>query len=186
MASTQLDTDLLLPRIARGDPLAVEACIARYSPVVWSIAKRMVKDPFGLEEVVQEIFVDLWKTANRFDPSKASEITYVAMIARRKVIDRFRRETRAPATEPIEESDSGAEDDGLEQVDKQDEASWAMTALNALKPDQRRLILMSVVDGLTHQEIATSTGLPLGTIKSHIRRGLDRAATLLGGSRGTS
>ncbi len=183
MASSQPYTDLLLPSIARGDPSAVEACIARYSPIVWTIAKRMVKEPFGLEDVVQEIFVELWKTAHRFDPSKASEITYVAMIARRKVIDRFRREARAPVTENYEEPETLAEDEALEQVDKQDEASWAMRALNTLKPDQRRLILMSVVDGLTHQEIAASTGLPLGTIKSHIRRGLDRAATILRGSK---
>jgi RNA polymerase sigma-70 factor (ECF subfamily) len=159
----------------------VEACLVRYSPLVWSLAKRMVRNPSVLEELVQEIFVDLWKTAGRFDATRASEVTWVATIARRRIIDRQRRATRAPSVEVLEEESVALTDAGLERVDTVDEAGRAARALQQLRPEQRQVILMSVVEGRTHEEIATATGMPLGTVKSHIRRGLDRAATLLRG-----
>ena len=157
--------------------------MTRYAPLVWSLAKKLSRDVNTLEEVVQEIFVEIWRSAGRFDPEKASEGTFIAMIARRRVIDRQRRLTRSETPLELQESSAGAEDAGLEAVDTRDEAGRASAALALLKPEQRRLILMSVVEGLTHEEIATATGLPLGTIKSHIRRGLDRTAQLLRGTR---
>jgi RNA polymerase sigma-70 factor (ECF subfamily) len=184
MHDDQATAEFLLPGVARGEARAVEACMARYSPLVWSLAKKLLRDPAALEEVVQEIFIDIWRSAGRFDPQKASESTFIATIARRRVIDRQRRSSRSRPTEELQESSAGADDAGLEAVDTRDEVRRASAALDLLKPEQRRLILMSVVEGLTHEEIATSTGLPLGTIKSHIRRGLDRAAQFLGGGRG--
>ena len=77
------------------------------------------------------------------------------------------------------DQDLGERDESLEQVDVSDEARLAREALDQLRPEQRKVILMSVVDGLTHPEIASKTGLPLGTVKSHIRRGLDKAAQLV-------
>jgi RNA polymerase sigma factor (sigma-70 family) len=173
----------LLPAVARGEAQAVEVCMARYAPLVWSLAKKLSRDVNTLEELVQEIFVDIWRSAGRFDPAKASEAAFIATIARRRVIDRQRRSTRSEPAEELEESSAGAEDPGFEAIDTRDEARRASAALDLLKPNQRRLILMSVVEGLTHEEIATATGLPLGTIKSHIRRGLDRAARFLRGRR---
>lgn len=156
--------------------------MTRYAPLVWSLAKKLSRDATTLEELVQEIFVDVWKSAGRFDPGKASEATFIAMIARRRVIDRQRRFARSGEAQELLESSAGAEDAALEAVDLRDEADRAGAALSRLKPEQRKLILMSVVEGLTHEEIATATGMPLGTIKSHIRRGLDRAAQLLRGA----
>ena len=95
-----------------------------------------------------------------------------------------RRVGRAPELELIEENMVSQEDTALSSVDLRDEAKLARDALADLKPDQRRVILMSVVDGLTHIEIATTTGIPLGTVKSHIRRGLDQAAQKLRSARG--
>lgn len=180
MESSQSTSELLLPRIARGEAPAVEACMRRYAPLVWSLAKRMTRDVSTIEELVQEVFVEVWRNADRFDPALASESTYIATIARRRIIDRQRRASRNTAVEleevfqPVDESESD-----LAAVDERDEAERAKRALSRLKPEQRRLILMAVVDGLTHQEIAESTGIPLGTVKSHIRRGLDRTAQLL-------
>jgi len=169
----------LLPLIAKGDSEAVSACLKRYSPLVWSLAKKLWNDVAAIEDVVQEIFIDVWKSAARFDPSKASETTFIATIARRRVIDRRRRAGSAPVQEAIEETTVSAHDPGLAEVDMGDDARRAKEVLEQLKPDHRRVILMNVVEGLTHNEIASATGLPLGTVKSHIRRGLDKAATLL-------
>lgn len=180
MEPPESTSELFLPRIARGEPAAVEACMQRYAPLVWSLAKRMTRDVGTIEELVQEVFVDIWRNAARFDPGLASESTFIATITRRRIIDRQRRASRNPTLElaeaamPADESESD-----LAAVDERDEARRATRALDSLKPEQRRLILMAVVEGLTHQEIAESTGLPLGTVKSHIRRGLDRTAQLL-------
>jgi RNA polymerase sigma-70 factor (ECF subfamily) len=171
--------DLLLPRVARGEADAVDACLARYGPLVWSLARKLSRDVAGLEDLVQEIFIDIWKSAGRFDPAKAPEPAFVAVIARRRIVDRRRRAARAPEHEALEESSGSTEHAAFSQVDLEDEARRARRALSRLAPEQRRLILMSVVEGLTHQEIATATGLPLGTVKSHIRRGLDKAAQAL-------
>jgi len=171
----------LLPRIAAGDPEAIARCLERYGPLVWSLAKRLSKDVAALDDVVQEIFIDVWKSAGRYDPSKASEATFLATIARRRVIDRRRRDARHADAEDIDEAAPGVADPGLERVDVEDEAALARRALSRLAPQRRQLILMSVVDGLSHQEIAAATGLPLGTVKSHIRRGLDEAAQALRG-----
>ena len=181
MTEPSPQSEAILIRVARGDADAVRACLDRYGPLVWSVAKKAWDDVATIEDVVQEVFIDVWKSAERFD----SEATFIATIARRRVIDRRRRAGRAPSQELIEESTASVDDAGLAQVDLGDEARLAREALSDLKPDQRRVILMSVVEGLTHPEIATATGLPLGTVKSHIRRGLDQAAQKLRSARRT-
>lgn len=173
----------VLLRIARGDADAVGACLERYGALVWSVVSKAWKDVATIEDLVQEIFIDVWKSAARFDPARASEATFIATIARRRVIDRRRRQGRAPEHALIDEVEVAGEDVGLAQVDLGDDARLARQALAELRPVQRRVILMSVVDGLTHLEIATATGLPLGTVKSHIRRGLDQAAQTLRSAR---
>ena len=172
-------TDPLLPRIAAGDGAAVHECLERYSPLVWSVARKFWSDLATLEDLVQEIFIDVWKSAGRYDSNKASESTFITTIARRRMIDRRRRAGSAPRTEPVEEVPLEVHDEGLASVDTKDEAGLVRRALETLKPDQRRVILMSVVDGLTHPEIAKATGIPLGTVKSHIRRGLSQTAQTL-------
>jgi len=178
MSQDQPAAPALLPRIARGDAEAVRECLARYGPLVWSVARKLWRDVGTLEDLVQEIFVDVWKSAARYDPAQASEATFIATIARRRAIDRRRREQRAAPTESLDAKarDFGADDAALEAVDIGDEAGRARAALTLLGSEQRRVILLSVVEGLTHQEIATSTGMPLGTVKSYIRRGLDKLA----------
>jgi RNA polymerase sigma-70 factor (ECF subfamily) len=176
--------DALLVRIARGDADAVKACLESYGALVWSVVSKAWKDYSTIEDLVQEIFIDVWKSAARFDPNKASEATFIATIARRRVIDRRRRQNRAPEIAPIEDAEIPQEDSALAHVDHGDEARLAHAALAELKPDQRRVILMSVDAGLTHAEVATATGIPLGTVKSHIRRGLDQVAQKLRSARG--
>ncbi len=167
-------TDCVLPRIAAGDPAAVPDCIARYGGLVWSLARRFLGNPADAEDAVQDVFIDLWKNAARFDPARASEPTYVTMIARRRLIDRKRRAGRAPAAQSLGDEPAGAPRSGSDRVDVEDEAAKAAAVLNELRDDERRVIQMAVYQGLTHEEIAAATGLPVGTVKTHIRRGLIR------------
>lgn len=173
----------LLPRVARGEADAVEACIARYSPLVWTLARRLSRDMSSIEDLVQEIFIDIWKSAGRFDPGQASEATFIAVIARRRVIDRQRQIARTAVHESVDETSVSQHEAGYSEVDLGDEARRAQEVLAKLKPEQRRVILMSVVDGLTHQEISSRTNIPLGTVKSHIRRGIEQTAQTLRGER---
>lgn len=175
----------LLPRVARGDADAVKACIDRFGPLVWSLARRMLSDRDLAEDVVQEIFIDLWRSAGRYEPSRAAETSFVATIARRRLIDARRRIGRALPTQPVEETALPSEDAGLRGVEIGDEAARARAALARLRPEERRVLQLSIHDGWTHTQIAERTKLPLGTVKSHIRRGLERVTRMLAAPEGS-
>jgi RNA polymerase sigma-70 factor (ECF subfamily) len=169
--------DLLLTRIAAGDQSAVPDCVARYGPLVWTLAQRRLKNAADAEDAVQEVFIDLWRSAERFDPGIAEEITFVAMIARRRLIDRVRKDARRPAAAPLDAAGSSAAvDPGAavgDRIEVGEEARLAAEQFDRLPSDAQRVLRLSIFDGLSHGEIAAQTSLPLGTVKSHIRRGLD-------------
>ncbi|WP_315854191.1 sigma-70 family RNA polymerase sigma factor [Gemmata palustris] len=168
----ELVTDCVLPRIAAGDPAAVPDCIARYGGLVWSLARRFLGNPSDAEDAVQDVFIELWKNAARYDPSRSSEPTYITMIARRRLIDRKRRTGRAPTAQTL--ADEPAEPTVVARIDIEEEAAKAAAVLGELREDERRVIQLAVYQGLTHEAIAAATGLPVGTVKTHIRRGLIR------------
>jgi len=171
----------LLHRVAAGDPAAVRECIAQYGGLVWSLSRRLSRGDADAEDAAQEIFLDLWKSAGRFDPSVSSEVTFVAMIARRRLIDRRRQSQRRPGTEPLADPSAlvleAYRTDPTAELSA--EASIAAKAMARLGPEQRDVVILSSYYGYSHEEIATSTGLPLGTVKSHARRGLSRVRDLL-------
>jgi RNA polymerase sigma factor (sigma-70 family) len=171
----------LLARVARGDAAAVAECLRRYGGLVWSLALRMLANRADAEDAVQEIFLDLWSHAGRFDPRLASEATFVALLARRRLIDRRRRTLRRPAPQALPPQVAGGAEPNP-GVELADEARKARTALAELRPEQRRVIELAIDQGLTHEEIARVTGLPLGTVKTHARRGLIRLRELLNAS----
>jgi RNA polymerase sigma-70 factor (ECF subfamily) len=171
----------LLPRVAAGDRLAVRECLSRYGGLVWSLARRAAPSAADAEDAVQEVFLDLWKNAARFDPRVASEPTFVAMIARRRLIDRLRRRQRRLDTEPLSERGHAVES-GVPAPELGIEAAKAARAIAGLGPDQRRVLMMTTAEGLTHEEVAKTTGMPLGTVKAHARRGLLRVREALAGA----
>lgn len=184
--AAQADEPLpLLPRIAAGDELAVRECVSRYGPLVWALARRWSPDSRDLEDTVQEVFVDLWRSASRFDRARATEAGWVAMITRRRLIDRLRRRQRAVEMEPLPD-DYDEVDDREPDLDRQTRVEHAHAVLQALPVTQRTMLELSLVHGRTHEEIARDTGTPLGTVKSHIRRGLQRARALLQTSASTT
>jgi RNA polymerase sigma factor (sigma-70 family) len=177
--------DTVLQRVAAGDPAAVQDALDRYGGLVWSLARRFCYNQTEAEDAVQEIFIDLWKSAGRFDESIASEPTFVAMIARRRLIDRRRRISRRldiGGAREVFESD-GSTDDETGRIEIGEEATRAAAALGELKEDQQRVLRLSIYQGLSHERIAEATGLPLGTVKTHVRRGLMRLREILGSAR---
>lgn len=167
----------LLARIAAGDRTAVREAVARFGGLVWALARRF--DPGDAEDAVQEIFVDLWRSAVRFDPTIASEVAFVAMIARRRLIDRRRSRNRRPTIDGTLEVPVVVDDASL--PDTCTEAKRAARALSELRPEQRAVVVLATCHGMSHSEIAERTGMPLGTVKAHARRGLlSIRAALLG------
>jgi RNA polymerase sigma factor (sigma-70 family) len=174
--------DSLLGRVAQGDATAMQECIDCYGGLVWSLARRLLLNPIEAEDAVQEIFIELWKNAGRFDSEIAAEQTFVAMIARRRLIDRRRRQSRrldrAQAV-PVDEIDIESDFQGPEQVEMRDGAEQAAEALRQLRPEQQRVLRLSVYEGWSHQRIADHLGMPLGSVKTHVRRGLIRIREML-------
>ncbi len=175
----------LLPRIAAGDQDSVADCLDRYGGLVWSLARRFSPSQEAAEDAVQEIFLSLWKSASRYDSKLSAETTFVSMVARRKLIDLSRRKkwTRESSDLPLEEVSSNFRPVS-ELFEVNEEAEKAHKLLEQLPPDQQRVIKLSVYNGLSHSKIAEETGLSLGTVKTHIRRGLIRLRETLYGHSG--
>ena len=170
----------ILHRIADGDGGAVQECLNKYGGLVWSIARKMLRNTDEAEDAVQEIFVDIWKNAGRFDESRSSETTFIAMIARRRLIDKIRYSTRRVTADSLD-------DILLEPFTRADkemqtgiEAEQAAEAMRNLRPEQQQVLRLSIIQGMSHKEISDATGMPLGTVKTHARRGLMQVRDHLG------
>lgn len=170
----------ILKRIALGDTTAVQDCLNAYGGLVWSLARRMSPNTDEAEDAVQEIFVDVWKNAERFDSEQSSETTFIAMIARRRLIDRLRYANRRISADSIEDMLVEPANRFDEDLQVSVEAKEAAKALQTLRPEQRQVIQLSIIQGLSHQEIADALKMPLGTVKTHARRGLMEVREFLG------
>lgn len=174
----------ILADVAAGHPEAMEACLAEYGGMIWSLALKMSPTREDAEEGVQEVFMDVWKHARRFDPAVSSETTFVAMIARRRLIDRHRRRGARPTFASLEEYSAVAAPAPAmtRRVDVADEAAHVRGLLEKLRPEERQVLELALGEGLSQAAIAERTGLPLGTVKTHARRGLIRLRHLVGES----
>ncbi len=172
--------DKLLCRIAEGDTSAVSDFIDCYGGLLWSLALRFTNSSSDAEDAVQDVFIDLWKNAERFRPEIASEKTFVSMIARRRLIDRTRAKRLATSSDVDMERLPQVTPGVSDRVELKDEARLAEQILDQLPTDQSRAIRLAVFDGLTHSQIASETGLSLGTVKTHIRRGLIKIRERIG------
>lgn len=168
----------ILPRVAAGDEAAVKEVIREYGGLVWSLARRLCGNQSEAEEAVQEIFIDVWKSAARFDASIAAERTFIAMIARRRLIDRRRRLSRRPTMTSQVEAVSDAPPTGTD-METSEEARQAAEAFEQLRPEQREVLHMAIWRNMTHEQIASATGMPLGTVKTHARRGMIKVREIL-------
>jgi RNA polymerase sigma-70 factor, ECF subfamily len=165
----------VLERVARGESAALNDCISQYGGLVWSLARRLTRTAADAEDGTQEVFLSIWRSATVFDPAKGSEPSFVAMIARRRLIDRRRKckwERIVDGSSDLEEAVNWSDPGTAPQTSLDvDAAVWA---LQQLKPVQRRMLELSLIQGYSQPEIAAQLNIPLGTVKSSLRRGLIR------------
>jgi RNA polymerase sigma-70 factor (ECF subfamily) len=171
----------LMQLVQGGDQEAFAVLYDELAGVVFGAVKRVLRDPAMSEEVTQEVFVELWRAAARFDPERASVATWAITMARRRAIDRVRREQsqrdrieRSAAQRPVE-ADS-TDDTVVASI----EAEQVARALAELPAEQRVVIQMAFLDGDSHGEIAERLDLPLGTVKGRVRLGLKKLGGKLG------
>ncbi|TVQ54272.1 MAG: sigma-70 family RNA polymerase sigma factor [Phycisphaerales bacterium] len=169
----------LLQRIAAGEQQAVKDCIDQYSGLIWSLARRLSGNPAEAEEGVQEVFIHLWEHADRFDPTIASETTFIAMLARRRLIDRRRKFGRRLDSAPLPERPVAGDAPESNAAEASDEALRVREAMGELRPEQQQVLQLSIMHGHTYEQIARTLEMPVGTVKTHARRGMIRLRDLL-------
>ncbi len=167
-----LQTTWMLAVRDNRDRTAFAALFDHFAPRLKGFIMRSGTGSGQAEEIVQDVMLTVWRKAGQFDPARAQVSAWVYQIARNRQIDMIRKERR-PLPEELGE-DPGAEPDASQILAVDQEAGQLKQALERLKPDQRDIIEKAYLGDLTHQEITAQTGLPLGTIKSRIRLGLER------------
>lgn len=164
------DKDLqLLDRIRRGDEQAMAALYDRYSKVVYSVSLRVLRDPATAEDVLQDVFMSIWRRPDTFSPARGSLGGWLAVIARNRSIDLLRRKR---PSEQVEEIYLASPFDLADEAERNNMMERARAVIARLPPEQRKTLEMAFFDGLTHSEIAEMTGDPLGTVKTRIRSAL--------------
>jgi RNA polymerase sigma-70 factor (ECF subfamily) len=159
----------LVTAIRSGDQAAMGALYDRYSSIVYAVALRVLQETGAAEDVLQEIFMQLWRNPGAFDASRGNMAAWLAVIARHRAIDALRR--RRPESD-IADVVVSVEPDLASDADRSRAMDKVRGALEAMPSPQRSALEMAYFEGLTHVEIAEKTGEPLGTIKTRIRAGL--------------
>ncbi len=164
----------LLGRVAEGDREAFEHLYRSTSSKLMGVCVRLLSDRGEAEEVLQEVFVTVWHKARQFDASRASAITWLAMVARNKSIDRLRARPAAQRLAPIELADE-LPDHGptpASSASAMQDGERLDACIEELEPRRRQLIRIAFYEGSTYEELSRRVGSPLGSIKSWIRRSL--------------
>jgi RNA polymerase sigma-70 factor (ECF subfamily) len=163
------------------DPVQFNEAYRRLAPVALAAATRVLRDEAAAEDVVQDVFMQLWLRPAGFDPARGSLAGYVTMMARSRAVDRWRtRSARESAVErSAEQAGVADQESAAEPVIRRERSHRLLRALDELPSDQRDAVLLAYGRGLTAQEIARATGTPLGTAKSRLRLGLRKARETL-------
>lgn len=172
----------LLIQISRGDQRAFSEFYDRLAPRVLGLIRRLLLDQAQSEEVMQEVFLEVWQSANRFDPNKGGGFTWIMTMAHARAIDRVRsaqasrnRDTRIG----IRDYNPGY-DDVADTVEVRVEHERVEHAMRALSEAQRQAVCLAYYGGLSHSEIAEKTDVPIGTVKTRVRDGMIRLRETLG------
>jgi RNA polymerase sigma-70 factor, ECF subfamily len=167
----------LLVRIGQKDEDALSALYDRYSGLVFSEAKRILRDTGAAEEILQDLFYQVWRTAERFDPARGSLAGWLLVAARNRAISKLRRKTGK--TEEIDEKGVSL------KVDVESRAAQSLlldkvrTVMGNLPENQREALECAYFEGMSHTEIAEKTGQPLGTVKTRIRSAMEALKKVL-------
>lgn len=191
MATTSQDPAAEVPRPSperlllasgRGDEPAFEALLDHFAPLVFGVALRVCDDRSLADEVAQETFLDVWRTAARYDPAKGTAQSWVVTIAHRRAVDRVRAEQSRSRREglskvllPMVEFD-----EVTDEVEAREEHERLRGCLGGLTRIQRESINLAFFDGLTHTQISARLRVPLGTAKARLRDGLGKLKVCMG------
>jgi RNA polymerase sigma-70 factor (ECF subfamily) len=180
-----LDDEELMERLSYRDLAAFRAIYARYTNLVYSTALRVIRDPHIAEDMVQEIFLRLWRKPESYTASRGKFATWLTSVTRNRAVDeirsrnrRYRHETASPEEQERELPAADTEDPAL-TAELSDQRRLILTALSQLPLEQRQTIELAYFGGLTQQEISERLGQPLGTVKTRIRLGMQKLRTAL-------
>ena len=163
------DDAALLAQVQRGDETAMASLFDRYSKIVYSVALRVLRDPASAEDVLQEVFMQIWRNPNSFIATRGSLGGWLAVVARNRSIDALRRKR---PSDPVEDMSLASKYNLADEAERNSLMEKARGVIRQLPMEQRKTLEMAFFDGLTHSEIAEMTGDPLGTVKTRIRSAL--------------
>jgi RNA polymerase sigma-70 factor (ECF subfamily) len=172
----------LLNRSARGDEIAFAELYDATAPRVHGLVLRVVRDPAQAEEVSQEVFLEVWRTASRFDRSRGSALSWLMTLAHRRAVDRVRSAESASRNDTTyhRRNPETDHDQTVESAFASMDARLVRNALDTLTGIQREAIELAYLGGYTHTEVAGMLDLPVGTAKTRIRDGLIRMRDTMG------
>jgi len=184
MATPNHEDWMLMQAVAQGDEAAIDTLYDRFGTFVYRCVRQALSNRAEAEDAVQEIFVRLWKTADRYDPSRAKLVTWVMLIAKRHAIDRLRRKQVRPTNLSLEGDPAGrpgvVEDSGLKEG-RDEQRQLLLDRIGELPALQQEVLTRAYLQGFTLREVAEQLEAPLGTIKSALSRGLARLRDRLAG-----
>jgi RNA polymerase sigma-70 factor, ECF subfamily len=166
--------------VAKGDHAAFRAVYDQAAPAVLGTVRRVLRDPAQSEEVTQEVLLEVWRTAARFDPSAGSAAAWIMTMAHRRAVDRVRSEQRAAEREVRAATSSIAYDDVSEAVEITLDQERVRRCLNGLTDLQRESVTLAYYGGYSYREVAQLLGVAIGTVKTRMRDGLIRLRDCLG------
>jgi len=175
--------DGLLARVGRGDQAAFEAVYDNLAGPVYGLILRVVRDPAQSEEVSQEVLLEVWRTAARFDPARGSAATWVMTIAHRRAVDRVRSAAAATAREQRTAEVPIPHDAVADVVEASLDAERVRRCLDGLTEHQRESITLAYYGGYTYREVASLLKVPAGTVSTRMRDGLIRLRDCLAAGR---
>ncbi len=171
--------------IAARDPDALEQLYDRYAPLAMAVCLRVLRDFGRAEETTIDVFAELWRKPDRYDPTRGGVRGFILLLARSRSIDRLRSVRTEPSNRPLH-GVTGTADQAAprpaEAVIEQERANLVRAAVDALEPQHREALEAAFFEGLSHTEVADKLHRPLGTVKSHIRQALSKLRDALAGS----
>ena len=170
----------LLAKVARGDEAAFAGVYDHFATVVYGLVRRVVRDPAQSEEVTQEVLLEVWRTASRFDPSEGSARSWLMMLAHRRAVDRVRAAQASAQREARAAVAATDYDVVAEEVETRLDAQRVRRCLDSLTEIQRESVTLAYYGGYTYREVAALLGVAVGTVKTRMRDGLIRLRDCLG------
>jgi RNA polymerase sigma-70 factor, ECF subfamily len=173
----------LVERMIAGDESALSTLYDRYSSMLFSMLVRILKDTSAAEEILQDLFLQLWRNPSRFDPSRGSLPAWLLVIGRNRAISRLRSRERREVSEDSEgfSMESIPSPGNIEEEAQRSQLAQRLkSAMATLPPEQREAVELAYFEGMSQTEIATRTGSPLGTVKSRVRTAMQSLKQIFG------